>query len=279
MASTRKGGSAANRTRSKSRNRSRSGSRKTASARNEPQQRYKPKILVMDNTDELIKISRQFVDYFMTKSVRTMKGDFWIRKTVTDKMDKGIWDESDFVKVRPSLMRRTIGIVSKVFNENGLDVEDALDTENDTNIEVHYANAGDKEYGSDFAVHENNDGGIEGKLHTCIVYLDITCEGGMLEVYDDTGEILVDTIDPRVDPKTGSNKTKVVMFNGGMMHCPTSIRNGKRVIVTYQFRQKELGFKNNSNKNKGGTGSKVLKSKPKSFIKNAIQYSKYSGVG
>ena len=73
-----------------------------------------------------------------------------------------------------------------------------------------------------------------------IVYLDIECEGGELEIYSDKGKKVVETID--VKTTTTPDTKNIVMFNGGLYHKPRQITNGKRVIVSYQIRQdKPLG--------------------------------------
>ena len=74
-------------------------------------------------------------------------------------------------------------------------------------------------------------------MHTFIVYLDIDCEGGELEIYDDKGTNLVKKIDVKTSP---SDKKNIVMFNGGLHHKPRQITNGKRVIVSYQIKQKDI---------------------------------------
>ena len=267
---------------------------------------YTPTILVMKNTDELIQISRTLRDIFMgdsadKKSVINKKGNFWIRKKVTDKMPQWFGclgqDTSNYVEVDEDLIIRSIKLVSKLFRAHGLFVENELYIDTDTNIEVHLAKADKKELGSNFVVHEDNNGGIRGRLHTCIVYLDIQCEGGQLEVYDNAGDILTQTIDPKIDPESGSvNETKVVVFNGGMMHCPTSIKNGTRLIVTYQLRQRgdrdredsedEDSDEDEDSKKSGGSGfksksSKSYSSKSKSCIPfqgNVLKYGKHHGI-
>jgi hypothetical protein len=196
-------------------------------------QKYKPIVKVVKNTDEIIEISREIGESLLG-SIDVEKNQ-WIRKRVIPEIPSDCFGNPRINKyIQCDKIDKIIEIVSELFNNNDLHVKDNLDIDRDTNIEVHFAKAGTKEIGSGLTIHEDNHGGISGKLHTFIVYLDIKCNGGLLEVYDDRGNALTDTIDPRSDEGT----TKVVMFNGGMMHRPTPITNGTRLIVTYQFRQR-----------------------------------------
>jgi hypothetical protein len=169
-----------------------------------------------------------------------------------------------------------INLVSRILQKNGLDVKDIKnnsDIRNDTNIEVHFAKADKNPVGSGLTVHVDNNGGVEGALHTLIVYLDIDCDGGMLEIYDNKGENKIGEIDPRSDIE---NQTKVVMFNGGMYHCPTPITNGTRLVVTYQIRQQETigGSKSRKYHNSKSYNSKSCTP----FESNVLEYGKHHGV-
>ena len=126
--------------------------------------------------------------------------------------------------------------ISKILNANGLPVKERLES-SDINVEIHYANAKDKPIGSGLVIHQDNNGAISGFLHTFIVYLDIECMGGELDIYSNNGKALVESI----KVKTENPETKnIVMFNGGLYHKPQPITDGKRVIVSYQLRQNNL---------------------------------------
>ena len=179
--------------------------------------------------------------------------EFWIRKRVMDNMPLGCLDKVEsvrfnFMMIDGETMDNIIKIASKLFNKNGLKVEEDELYSNvyqNTNIEVHFANAGETPIGSGFGLHEDNYTSIGCPVHTLIVYLDIDCKGGMLEYLPNSDKKdIVKSINPRSPIPT---KTKVVMFDGGMMHCPTPVKKGKRLIVTYQFKQEET---------RGGSGSK-----------------------
>lgn len=232
---------------------------------------YEPIITHMDNKDELIVKSRILGDIFMNDSRVNKKVDFWIRKIVTDEIPPDCFgkpDTNNFIGVNKKDLKDIIKMVSQIFKDNDLEVEDKLDITENTNIEVHYAKTGENSIGSGLMVHMDNDGAINGRVHTLIVYLDIDCKGGLLEVYDDTGTRQKYKIDPRSEIK---NQTKVVMFNGGMMHRPTPITNGTRLIVTYQFSQK-------IKTRKGGSKSRKSINSCIPFEDNVLIYGENHGV-
>ena len=182
--------------------------------------------------DEIIKFSeeikQQLIDQILLENYNKIG---WFRKKIRADIPTGC-----FVKPAKFIINERlpyiIELISQKLIKNGLPVKKKLHS-SDINVEIHYANAKDKEIGSGLVVHQDNDGGIEGFLHTFIVYLDIKCHGGELEIYSDK-EKLVNTIDVKnVNPDT----KKIVMFNGGLFHKPNKITNGKRVIVSYQIRQ------------------------------------------
>ena len=148
-----------------------------------------------------------------------------------------------------------------MLNENGLLVQEDLKP-TDINVEIHYANVKEGgKIGSGLVVHYDNDGGIEGLLHTFIVYLDIECEGGELEIYDDKGKKILETIDVRsVKPE---EEKKIVMFNGGLYHKPKEVTQGHRVIVSYQIRQRNTG---STTRRSGGTNPNSSSSKQNSSV-------------
>ena len=245
---------------------------------------YAPISKFINNDDELITISRQLGNQLMLMDdVANRTDEFWIRKRVMDSMPLGCLDKVEsyrfnFMPIDAETMDNSIKIVSKLFNDNGLKVKnDDLysNVYQNTNIEVHFANAGETPIGSGFGLHEDNYTSIGCPVHTLIVYLDIDCEGGMLEYLPNSDKKdIVKVIDPRSPIRT---KTKVVMFDGGMMHCPTPVKNGTRLIVTYQFKQEET---------RGGSGSKPKSHKSKShkdescphFEGNVLKYGMKHGI-
>jgi hypothetical protein len=193
--------------------------------------------LPIDN--EIVKFSNELKDQLITEfGVKNYDKIGWFRKIVrkTDIPTScfGLFKANVSNFIINTRLPYIIGLISDILNENGLYVvEDP--TNLDINVEIHYANANDEPIGSGLTIHQDNDGGITGNLHTFIVYLDIECEGGKLEIYDDTGRKILDTIDVNNDKP---NEKKIVMFNGGLYHRPTAITKGKRVIVSYQIMQK-----------------------------------------
>jgi hypothetical protein len=234
---------------------------------------YPPIVLLKERSDEFITLSAELVKAFMATMVQEKRKIFWIRKAVYPIKPQRVWcfgpNTSNMVKVSESLIDRILVVVSNLFNQHKLYVQEDLDQHYDTNIEVHYAKTDNKELVSDFAIDEDNDGCIHGKLHTCIVYFDVNCVGGLLNVYDEDENFLY-----AIDPHGTGEKTKVVLFDGGMKHCPSPVLDGRRIIVTYQFRQS--GQKGGALSNPANID---LCEGVKPFESNVLVYGKEDGKG
>jgi hypothetical protein len=127
-----------------------------------------------------------------------------------------------------------IRIISQKLNEHGLHVKQQL-RHSDIFVEIEYANAEAKPIKTDFIIHTDNDGGIRGKVHTFMVFLEMDCHGGELGFYSPKKE-LIETFG---ESKNSKNKVKVLMYDGGLYNNPMPITDGKRGVVTYQIRQDE----------------------------------------
>jgi hypothetical protein len=194
-----------------------------------------PIVMQLPIDDEIIKFSeeikKQLIDKIGPEKYNSIG---WFRKKILTDIPKGCFSKPNPAKfIIDERLPYIIGLISQKLIDNGLPVKEKLQS-SDINVEIHYANAESKAIGSGLVIHQDNDGGINGFLHTFIVYLDIECEGGELEIYDDKGKKLVETIDVKTSPSGTKN---IVMFNGGLYHKPRQITNGKRVIVSYQIRQ------------------------------------------
>lgn len=153
--------------------------------------------------------------------------------------------------------------VVKLFAEYGLYTIDDYTNPSNFNVEIHYANASSDPLGSGLTVHPDNNGAISGKLHTLIVYLETDCVGGDLGIFPNdassNSELPLYTLNVRPTDETDKNKKKIVLFNGGLFHKPFPITkgntSGKRVIVSFQIRQRSL-------KNKPPSGGASPDDKP-----------------
>ena len=217
-----------------------------------------PKVIPLPIDDEIIKFSEAIKQQLISKITPEKYNKIgWRRKKiVTNPPGCLILNKNKFIinEGLPAI----IELISQKLNENGLPVKKELQS-SDINVEIHYANAKDKEIGSGLVVHQDNEGGIDGFLHTFIVYLDIECVGGELDIYSAEGKEVVKTID--VKTEILPNTKNIVMFNGGLFHKPRKITNGKRVIVSYQIRQdKPIGSK------KGGHRVHTVGGKPTTSI-------------
>jgi len=154
----------------------------------------------------------------------------WFRKTVLTNSPG--WFTFKYKFIVNEDLPRIIPIISKKLNEYGFRVKEKL-MHSDILVEIEYANAEAKPIKTDFIIHTDNDGGIHGKVHTLMVFLEMDCHGGDLAFYSPTEKVI-----ESFDGKSIKEKfKKVLMYDGGLYNNPLPITDGKRVVVTYQIRQ------------------------------------------
>ncbi len=110
-----------------------------------------------------------------------------------------------------------------------------LNDERSCIIEIHIANAETEIVDSGFAIHKDNDRYMHGNLHTLLVYIDINCVGGELDIFDDSGKKIVKTI----PVKSKSNRIRCILLNGKCYHRPRPVISGKRIMISFQFESLE----------------------------------------
>lgn len=186
--------------------------------------RQSPIVLQLSMEDPIIAFSEELTQQLMY----TETG--WFHKQVVP--ERGCFTCSDLYGpcskniVHEDLLSM-IPLISKRLNEHGLPVI-TDPSASDINVEIHYANAGNEPVHSSLDIHQDNDGGMSGYLHTLIAYVHVDCQGGELNIYSDQEELL-----EQIQIKANM----VVMFDGGLYHQPQKITNGTRVAVSYQIRQ------------------------------------------
>ena len=201
-----------------------------------------PIVMQLPIEHEIIQFSEAIKTQLISKLEKKKKYNYnsigWFRKKILTDLPNGCFSIPKPDKfIFDTRLPRIIGLISQILFDNGLPVKEEFELKpSDINVEIHYANAGLEEVGSGLVVHQDNHGAIDGLFHTFIVYLDIECDGGNLAIYDDKGKVKVKEIDVKTSLDGHKN---IVMFNGGLYHKPLPITNGKRVIVSYQIRQKD----------------------------------------
>jgi hypothetical protein len=151
----------------------------------------------------------------------------WFRKEVVPK-SLGWFASTSRYMVNPELTN-LLPLISQKLNEHGLHVKKNLRS-SDFLVEIDYANAGKKPVEADFGIHQDNNGGITGNVHTLMVCLEMECEGGDIAFYTPEEEY--------IESFGGKSKggVKVFLYDGGLHKQIQPITNGKRVAVTYQIR-------------------------------------------
>ena len=111
------------------------------------------------------------------------------------------------------------------------DIMTKYNFESDDNaiVEMHYGFTNDTiQCIKEITIADNTD---TGKLNICVVYLDVTCEGGELVFYNKN-----DTFEPFRTIQT--NSCKIVMFEGSVYHKRNDYSKGRRLSVLFKFPRK-----------------------------------------
>lgn len=203
----------------------------------------KHKVLYVDNDSELIINSKKLVKEFLKSYNKT--GNFWKRISVmenptytgADCFGNYVFGLNHITEEENKINFKDLFLKGYNFlNQYGFNVKlpEDLDNERDVLIEIHYANSITKPVETDLVVHCDNNKYIDGDLHTLLVFVDIDCEGGELDIYDHYGHEIIKTIKPKSEDNT---RTKCVLLTGNCYHYPNKVLSGKRILVSYQFRK------------------------------------------
>jgi hypothetical protein len=120
-----------------------------------------------------------------------------------------------------------------LLEEHNINVEKK---ENRVSIEFIYSNSPDDTIiNSIFAIHDDIGSKFKSKSYTIIIYLNTNCHGGELIFYKETfwNYEKIKTID--VNTEDSKLFTKIVIFDGELLHKPESFSNGARIAFVCQI--------------------------------------------
>ena len=198
-----------------------------------PSSRYV--VLDMPVTHKLVENSILIAKAYTENSV--LKPDQWSLKLVDTSNHFNFFnmvENKNYVKVDYQIYADAYDGAVDVLNTNGFNVE--LDDPGKINIV--YTNADTTIVTSGFSSHCDNQGYQTKKINSVVVYVDVDCEGGELEIHSESplfgSPIIEETISPMpVSPDT----RKVVLLDGDKYHYPKPVIHGKRIAVVYNIKQ------------------------------------------
>ncbi len=117
-----------------------------------------------------------------------------------------------------------------------------LNDERNYIIEIHIANSETDIVDSGFAIHKDNDRYVYGNVHTLLVYIDVNCVGGELDIFDDFGKKIIKTI----PVKCNFNGIRCILLDGKCYHRPRPLISGKRIMISFQFESSDEESSNDS---------------------------------
>lgn len=187
-----------------------------------------PVVLELPVDDPIIVFSEGIKQQLIEKMKMKYDKLGWFRKNVVASPPGWFASKSRFL-VTPDIST-ILPLISEKLNKHGLRVKRTL-TPSDYTIELEYANAGNKPVKSDFVIHQENEGDIDG-VRVLTVFLDMDCDGGELVFYSPDEEKI-----ESFEGKTNSKMKKIIMYDGELYNKPEPITNGKRVVITYLIRE------------------------------------------
>lgn len=204
------------------------------------------KVVDYNNNSNIIKCCRDLVDKFLENNQK--QGNFWQIIRVTEELQTNCFGNKtsmSLIHYNDEMFEMLVDESWKILNKEGFDVEAPRDYDNmkELLIEIHYSNADTKTIYSDLSIHRDNDIYMRADLHTLLVYVDIDCEGGNLDIYDNTGNKVMKKIITKCEDK---NKTRCVILNGECYHRPCPIISGKRLMVSFHFRKNYRNYSNDT---------------------------------
>jgi hypothetical protein len=196
------------------------------------------KVIDLNNDHDIVLESKKLVNLFLEQNI--MKVNDWKYIRVTEDVHINCLGNPTTIGVIPYEdtqidFKRLVDISYTILEDNEFYVIKPrdFDNERDILIEIHYANAETKPVYSKFDIHQDNDAYVNGDVHKLLVYIDVNCEGGDLDIYDNYGKNIIQKIPTKIE----FNKTRCVLLNGKCYHTPTPILSGNRIMISYQFRR------------------------------------------
>ena len=123
--------------------------------------------------------------------------------------------------------------VKKLIVDNGFKIDH---TSRESNHEIHYGRSIDETQIIEpfFDIHQDDFGGMNCPIVTCIIYLNVCCSGGQLEFYHND---MPETKCYRsIETQNPSEETcKVVIFDGLLFHNAATYCAGYRYAISFQF--------------------------------------------
>ena len=168
---------------------------------------------------------------------RVLKPDHWSFKSIDTSTHFKFFnmvEDKNYVKVGYQIYADAYDGAVEVLNTNGFTV--GLDDRGKINIA--YTNADTTIVTSGFSSHCDNQGFTNKKVNSIVVYVDVNCEGGELEIYKDGRMFGSPVVEEVISPMTQNPDTrKVVLLDGDKYHCPRPVISGKRIAVVYNIKQ------------------------------------------
>jgi hypothetical protein len=196
------------------------------------------KVLDLNHEDDIIIESKKLLGLFLQEY--NISGNIWKYVRVTEEVHINCFGKPTTFGI-DELFQTLVDLSYLILEENEFYVlrPSDLDEEKEVLIELHYANAETKSVSSMFDVHQDNEIYKYGDVHKLLLYIDVDCEGGELDIYDNSGKYIVNTLTIQ------SNQIRCILLDGKCYHQPKPILSGHRIMISYQFRRNRNTMKSN----------------------------------
>jgi hypothetical protein len=191
-----------------------------------------PVVLELPDDDPLIVFSEELKKQLIHQHKENYEKVGWFTKGVLAKPQTG-WFSSKSSLVIPTLYKSMHSVVKKL-EEKHFQVKKDLQT-SDILVEIEYANAATKPIGSNLNIYSDDDDELIGMpTYTCMVCLDMECEGGEIAFYSDPDSKPIESI----GGKAKEGFKKVILYSGRLYTKPAPITNGRRIVVIFKIERR-----------------------------------------
>jgi len=192
-------------------------------------------VVDMSTESNLVKYSTMIAESYTT--TRPLKSDHWSLKTIDTRDHFHFFNtiqNKNYVKVEPRIYINAFRAAVEVLNIYGF----TTNLSDPGKINIVYTNADTSNVTSGFSAHCDNQGYQVKRINSLVVYVDVDCSGGELEIHKDGPLFGNPHIEDTVSPIPSSPDTrKVVLLEGNKFHYPKPVTKGKRIAVVYNIKQ------------------------------------------
>jgi hypothetical protein len=139
--------------------------------------------------------------------------------------------------------KKALELVKQIMDENAFKTTDEKlndsvfgddDPEINVLIELYYSKCENEKVNNAFDYHEDDYGGINCKVNTCLIYFDVNCDGGELIFHGENPYEI-----QRINVNSSLETVKMVICKGDITYQDLDYKNGHKHLLSFQIKRKD----------------------------------------